>query len=331
MKTKITSSISKILLTVLTLTLLCSLVSLPAFALENEEQLSRDMVIEDNYQSLTFNGKIYVLIDGDCANSSTRKTIPKDNIKLSAEQESNIDTINAYASDMFIFLDLWFTSDESCSLDYIDAEYYDAYVAFMKGHGPRAVITNYVTLDIDFALVCTDKTLTVDDGYKLHYYSSAFDVVTQSEDGMFSKQSGEILFGPDGKYYYFDNYGLSIDSWNEGYILNDAHLYENITLYEITNADFINSLNDMTDLDKEFEDNETGDDYDTTGGLIISAFFLSIIFGFIPFVILVACIILAIMTKKPYKWVYLIAAALCALTLIAYGITFIIIIILLFG
>lgn len=286
----------KILLFVLALTLISSLLVIIPSADGGK------IVISEDYNSLTYNGKDYVLFPEMIKGNINETFFSDSDFALTDEQQAEISFITAYAcEDVYIRISISFEKGGYLDYSYINADYIDDYERFLSNGGAEYTFFDYKNYE-DVYIKGTDifqNPIKVK-SYEIYYYEVFSPVNTTSADGYFSAYSGDILFDNDGNYYYYD-----FNADNGEYAI----------LYQIDSSIF--QEGDIIDV--PFDD----------GGFIvvISAVLLSLFFGAIPLAALIVCLILSFKANHPYRRGLRIAAILCAIEIVAFIATMILLLI----
>ncbi len=300
--------------------MLVSLLCLPAFA-ASDNQFGGELRISEDYSSATFNGKMYVEVENDYSDDTSRGNVNKSDIVLSITQEENIKTIYAHTSDAYLFVDISFKQGGNLYISYLDSAYLEQYEDFRKNGGNKCYLSGFnFSLDTSFAkLKGEEKTIK---GYELNYYPYSYNiaVITSSEDGYFTKTCGYVFPDADGNFWYVD-----IQQFGPKYADNFyPSEHESITIWQITDSALLSQLGDNSEYD---DFNYDYDDTSTTVMGIISAIAIVLIFGVIPAVGVVLSIIFGIKTKAPYSTLFKVIAIILAAELILFLITAILLII----
>ncbi len=315
---------SKALILALVLSLLSSLLCLPAGA---EGELANDtLTVSEDYETVTYNGRLYTRIYDRFDNSSEHsKDIPNSKIILTEEQQKHILSINAHTAEIYVYIYIIYQSGNEFMNVYIDSDRLEEYNTFAESHGDKASLRQAIYLN-DSIDINYDRLLgeaIVQKGYELCYYKYLLEVTSYSSNGVFAKTSGEILRGDDGNYYYLDYYRFGQETAR---ILSDEYdrrALDEVTLYKITDSeiiDFAESADDNHYYDGEDDfgyDDDTDDSFTTFIGSVFF-FILTVVFLFVPFAIMIICVIFAIKKRKPYRFCFLTISILCAIEIITF-------------
>ncbi len=311
----------KILSILLISMLLCSLLCLPAFA--EDGQFSDKLKISEDYQNVIYQGKLFTKVDSDTAETGDYNTLSDSEIELTPTQTQEIKSISAYYYNLSIELDIVYNKGGSGYYYYVASEAYDEYIDIANGKGHSYFIesnSSYDVLEIKHSQLL-GKMYTIE-GYKLNYYprygqysldSSYVSVYTTSKSGSFSKVCGYIFKDTsDNRYTYVELSQFEKDDL-------DFENYPSVTVYEITDPVLISELDLLiTVQNNNIENNENISEIMSNTFLTICAVLLSLLFGVLPLIGLILCLIRAFKSTKPYKKMLFIATALIAVELLIF-------------
>ena len=253
-----------------------------------------NVVISEDYNSVTYNGNDYVYFPEAISGNSDQTFIPDSEFSLTDEQKAEISSITAYASeDVYIHISISFEKGGYLEDYYINVDYIDDYETFLAEGGAQYVFydhENYEEIHLKRADIFKNPVKVK--SYEVYYYENYSPVHTISTDGYFSVYSGDILCDNEGNYYYYDHLSAPVG--------------EHVTLWKLDGAIFEEDINFYPDYDG----NE----------LIIglSAVIISLFLGAIPLAALIVCLVLSFRSKQPYRRGLRITAILCAVELVAF-------------
>ncbi len=286
----------KILLFVLALALISSLlVTIPSAD-------GGKIVISEDYNSVTYNGNDYVYFPETIGGDRNETFISDSDFALSDEQKAEISSISAYAcEDVYVHISISFEKGGYLEDYYINVDYIDDYEEFLVKGGAEYTFFDYENYeDVYIKRADIFKNPIKVKSYEVYFYEFYSPVNTVSADGYFSTYSGDILFDNDGNYYYYD-----FNSDDGEYAM----------LWQLDKSIF--------EEDIEFYPEFDGNDF----MIGFSAVILSLFFGAIPLAALIVCLILSFRSKQPYRRGLRITAILCAVELVAFITTMILLLV----
>ena len=280
--------------------LLFSCVGLTAFASPSSATIS------DDYQKLYMDGNAYsrfntsmVEVDYFDANIT---------VELNATQQETIDQVSLQvnADTTFIRADINFKDGAVLSAEFLRDDYLDTYneISFDE-NGLYTIDLEYpegnIVTTVKSNLFGSSVTLTADELEWCSYYP----VWIQNNDGTLTAHKGSLITIEDA-YYYVNYEDIEVESWYHF----DPYEYDELPAYEISDAELITNIQEA---EEEFYSDDFGFLFNDNLTKAVSTVFLVFVFAIIPFVIFVACLILAIRSKTVYKklfrFIYLLSAA----------------------
>lgn len=255
--------------------------------------------VSDDYKTVYCNGDTYTYTDEGLFEEPTERG----SVTLTDKQEKEISGIEAYVSEEYIKLDVYFKQGGSVYLTYKNdkfearsdlyylksskctffVDYESRYtVNVEKLKGKKMTMTAQEVLMYDFALV---------------------------NDGDTNRNRGRLLIDYQTEDFYFLDFADI-----EDYVARDFDFmdYESFTVYKITDAELLQQLqddytgaNDIVDLDFDV-------------GNLFSLIIMAFAFAFIPLGVLIFSIIMVCSKKNTKKTRYIITAVLSGAELTAF-------------
>lgn len=251
------------------------------------------VVISEDYNSVTYNGNDYVYFPENIRGNANETFLSDSDFALSDEQKAEIASITAYAcEDVYIKIDISFEKGGYLEDYYINVDYIDDYEEFLTEGGTEYTFFDYENYqDVYIKRADIFKTPVKVKSYEIYYYENYSPVNTISADGYFSVYSGDILCDGDGNYYYYD-FNSDDGEYAMLWQLDKSIFEEDIDLYP---------------------------DYDGNDFMVgFSAVILSLFLGAIPLAALIVCLIFSFRSKQPYRRGLRIIAILCAVELVTF-------------
>ena len=260
------------------------------------------IVISEDYNSVTYNRNDYVYIPENIRGSANETFLSDSDFALTKEQQEEISSITAYAcEDVYMYISISFEKGGYLEDCYINVDYIDDYEEFLAEGGTEYTFFDYENYeDVYIKRADIFKNPVKVKSYEIYYYENYSTVHTISADGYFWSYSGDILFDNDGNYYYYD---FNSDDGEYATLcrLDESIFEQNINFYP------------------EFNGNEIM--------IGFSAVILCLFFGALPLAALIVCLILSFRSKQPYRRGLRITAIICAVELVAFITTMIILLI----
>ena len=301
---------NKICILITVIIVLTSLLCLPISAAEGDL-----LSISEDYQSATYNGKLFIRIDDSYTISQGERSIAEDHIELTEEQSLEISTVYANVSDRFLSVELNFNKGGYAIYTYIDSAYIDEFEAFINGSGDEFVFYREYygnSVDIKHDMLFGEE-ITMK-GYQISYYDlNSNSVYTMDESNYYQKECGNIFKDENGEYYYVDYYQFGPE-YAKSF---DPSEHETVTVWKITDQSLISKLN-VIFIEIEL------DDYDSetpTIMLVLCAFVLCVALGVLPLIAFVLCLSFSFKAKAPYNKLLLISTIILAIEIISFVIT----------
>ncbi len=259
---------------------------------------SGKVVISEDYNSVTYNGNDYVYFPENIRGNANEIFLSDSDFALSVEQKAEIASITAYAcEDVYIQIDISFEKGGYLEDYYVNVDYIDDYEEFLTEGGTEYTFFDYENYqDVYIKRADIFKNPLKVKSYEIYYYENYSPVNTISADGYFLVYSGDILCDDHGNYYYYD------------FNLDDG---EYATLCKLDKSIFEDDIDLYPDYD--------GNDF-MVG---FSAVILSLFLGAIPLAALIVCLIFSFRSKQPYRRGLRIIAILCAVELVTFVATMI--------
>lgn len=312
----------KILLAIISLTILLSIIVIPANAATPYVAVS----ISENYTEITYKDSVYVMFDEFAANLNfgtgadlTTQT------RLTSKQKADFSSFTVYAYNRMAFLTLVISFKDGGSFysAYIRKDLLDDYERFVNSTDGNYILWNDLMeisdkFFIDKARIFSSEPVKFK-GYEVLHFTECDYVQRFDEEMYFTMEyAGAILRDESGDYYYFD---YSQEDTDSGKVFPNE--YDTLTLYRICDSAFITKLDnyyldtspDIDIGDVEDEDNSTTD---YIGNYIAMIILLSPVFLLIPLAIFVPSVILAIVNKRPYRWLFFTTALVASLAMILF-------------
>ena len=312
----------KILLAIISLTILLSILVIPANAATPYVAVS----ISENYTEITYKDSVYVMFDEFDANlnfgSSANLTAQT---RLTSEQKDDFSsfTVYAYNKMAFLTLEIFFKDGGSFYSTYIRKDLLDDYERFINSTDGNYILWNDLMelsdkFFIDKARLFSSEPVQFK-GYEVLHFTECDYVQRFDEEMYFTMEyAGAILRDESGDYYYFD---YSQEDTDSGKVFPNE--YDTLTLYRICDSAFITKLdNYYSDISLDIEIGDVEDEGDSTtdyiGNYIAMIILLSTVFLMIPLAIFVPSVVLAIANKRPYRWLFLITALIALIAMILF-------------
>lgn len=269
--------------------------------------------LSDDYQTLTINGNTYSRFD--ISQAETRyQELPLD-IALSDAQARSVKEIflETNSGENLIYANINFKDGSSLSIGFLRDDYKDEYQKIIAGESNQYLI--------DFQYPEGNKiTASKKDFYGkpalLNFdqlqYADSFPVYATTADDAISVYKGMLLVIEE-EYYYVD---FTEQRINNPYDFNPYN-YKELATYKIGNAELIERMEESID---RYYSEEFGILFDEEFGETISAIFLILVFGIVPFIIFLVFLFLAIRSKTVYKKMFRIVYLLCGLELVVFAI-----------
>ena len=306
----------RIALSLVSLILIACAFIIPVFAKDTNA-----LHISESYKTVTYKGEAYDLCDATYLNLNPSSDYIY-NIELTAAQQNEIESVNAYDYGAFIMLDLYFSRGGGSTLYYLNRDYADALCDFIQDGGSQYEIMTEGYLYNSFSISASRHELygtpLYMQGYEIMQHKYHATVLNYSDDMSFEKVLGNIITDGDGNFYFVDYYQFGAE--NAEYF--DPIYYGTVRVYKITDKDLLSTFMGDDDLSSDYED-----EYTSIPLAIISGAILTILLGIAPLVGAILCLIFSYKAKRPYR-------QLLRATAIALGcavIAFIIIAIMLFS
>lgn len=262
---------------------------------------SKDLKVEvsDDYKTVYCNGDTYTYTEEELFEDSTERG----SVALTDKQEKEISSIEAYISEEYIQLDVYFKQGGSIywtykndkfearsDLSYLKSskcKFYVDYegeytVSVKKLKGKEISMTPQEVLMYDFSLV---------------------------RDGDTGRDRGRLLIDYQTEDFYFLDFADIEDYDAENFDLMD---YESLKVYEVTDAKLLQQLQDDYTGAKDIVDL----DFDV--GKAFSLIIFSIAFALIPFGIMIFSVIMLCLKKNTKKTRYIVTTALSGAELTTY-------------
>ena len=302
----------KILFAIVSVVTVISLLCLPVFATSDSP-----LRISEDYQTVEYNGKEYVRVDGyPVITGDNWDNISDFDIDLTATQEREIESI--YASDYgsIIEIELFYNKGGYELYYYIREDRLEDLLSFQNGD-PFLYECEDTYIDVYFTaspdqLKSNPVTMK---GYEISYYNRYVEIYGNSEDGRFQKHCGYIMHDYEDNYYFVDFYQFGAKEAQNFY----APDHENVTVYKITDKEILSALD------------TSGDFIDIVGEgdlplAIISGIILAMFLCATPIVAAILCLVFSRKARKPYRKMWRTVALLLFAAAVVFIITAIIII-----
>lgn len=262
------------------------------------------ITIADNFNSLVYRDSVYVRVEnGDAVDfdySLVMDNHDKANpaIALTKRQAAEIRVVEATVDgyhNAYVVLDVFYKTGDSARRNvYIKESRLDEYYALLDGVGH--VFTTQIDYRQDDEIVMTETQLKgealIRDGDEIPH-TNTFTVWAESEDGCFSEVVGEIMIvGPEDEYYYLDFFQNGKDGYYD--LMTDLGECEDVTLYRITDEKLIERI----EMDYAAFYDAQMLPYTEDVGKMLSAVMMILIFGALPFAVIVVSVIGWIRSKK---------------------------------
>lgn len=275
------------------------------------------IVIADNFNSLTYAGNTYVRVENADAIDFDYSTQEKEfalSKRQSAEIRSIAATVDGYR-DAYVVLDVWYkTGNNERSIAYVNQERLDEYTTILSGQGHA--YTMQINYSMDDDIVMTEDQLkgeaVVKDGSDVPHTNS-FAVWVENEDGCFSELGGSLLVDEfAGEYYYLDYFQNGVDDYYN--LMTDLGSCEDVTLYRITDAALLTRIE--SDYAAYYDAQLMP--YTETVGKTLSAVMIALIFGVVPFVLLIVGVIGWVNKRGIYCRLFAALSIVCAAEIAAF-------------
>lgn len=249
--------------------------------------------------------------------------------ELSDEQKKTVDNVSVYSYDnqeVIFDVEIYYKDGSILNVSYIRNDYLNEYNQLINKEFDEFYVDftwpegNIVPINKDALSSPITKEF---DFY--HWYDDCFYVEGSITNGKLRYSYGEIRY-INGDYYY---YNPELNKEAENYFNSDSYIYgeysysyesePNVTLNKITDEATLAKLNEG--LQKYYED-DMGYMYNDELLEGVSAVFLWILFGVIPFGIFLTFLVLAIKAKKKgYRKIYVTGSILSIAEVIVFIIT----------
>ncbi len=312
----------KIIALFITALLLISSFSFTAFATEEpsfnfEDEYTTilsektEITFSDDFKTLYFGNDEYLRFSSQNIYNDMLAEL-NNKIILSPKQEKEIKEImlNADKKGVLIGAYIEYVDGATLSSTYIKAEYLEEYNKIIENDFNECVVDfaypEYNTVKLSANLL-SGKTVTIKD-IEINV-DDYFPVLASSADENLIVEIGIVILS-EGDYYYasYKELGTSRDMY---FIYDEV----SVTAHKITDAKAIESLNAAI---KKYYDSDLGFFYDDNFTKKISDIFIILVFGILPFALLVAFTIFAIRSKQIYRKMCIIGASLSAAELIVF-------------
>ena len=275
------------------------------FAVSASARLAAELTIEEDLQRVTADGDLYIRADVSQLEGYYYRMDA--NVQLTEAQQELYKDVQLYVMEdvpSVIRLDIQHKDGMTMQITYIEESAYEEYLSLLEQE--EYTVRFEFPSDND---VITEKSLLCDEETTLYKdqlnRASFFDVYAVGKNWMTIRKGWLVLV--DEAYYYVDMEATGLDG--------DDNLYRKakVDAWRVTDRDLRARFDKAMDAYYGdlgiFEDPEVADR--------VSNVFMIIIFGFLPFVVLVTFTVFAIATKKrAYRIQYIVVLSCAALVLV---------------
>lgn len=262
------------------------------------------VIIAEDFGSLWYCSSTYVRVENDSA-IDFDKNVQAEKVRMTKRQEASIREIGATVdveNDAYVVLDILYKTGGDNRIAYVKSTRLDEYNAILEGVG--YAYTTQIDYKQDDEIVMTQAQLkggevSVRDGDEIPH-TNTFTVWAESEDGSFSQITGEIkVVGPEGEYYYLDFFQNGKDGYYD--LMTNLGACEDVMLYRITDEKLLARI----EMDYAAYYDAQMLPYTEDVGKVLSAVMITLIFGALPFAVIVVSVIGWIRSKKRlYRYLF---------------------------